>query len=648
MSYEEALRRIEEAAETGEPKLNLMYYGLRMLPPQVCQLTKLTNLWLKGNKLTSLPLKIFQLKNLKSLDLRDNQLTMLPSKIVQLPKLTHLYLDNNPLISPSPEIAEQGIDAIREYFAALEGEERLLNEVKIILVGDGASGKTSLSRCFMGGRFNPTEETTHGIRLKNWQVEAPDRQLRCNLWDFGGQEIMHATHQFFLSRRSLYVLVLDGRRDERPEYWLRLIETFGGDSPILVVLNKYDTNPGFNLNRPELERKFPGIRGFWRTSCATGQYIDNFKEALVRELAMVPLIKTRWANSWFAVKQFLENLEDPCISYRRFEHICTDAGVIKKSSRDVLLEFLHDLGIVIHFKEFELEDAHVLDPEWVTEAVYKIINDPLISEQKGELNRSDLREILQRRKNDRYVYEWKDYIYLLGLMKKFELCYELDDERVLIPQLLNVPEPEFAFAEDNALRFLLRYEDFLPPAVMPSFIVRRHREIKGDLRWRTGVVLENPLLEAIAVVRADNETRRIHITVGGIQRKAYLSVIMLSLREINADFRKLKVSERVPMPDDPERTADFETLLNYAEQGIKKYIPEGSKKAYSVRKLLDTVDEEKMLRLLADLPGDLPDQQSFAEELDRTIEIKPGMFGINVDIKELTKTAWKRYRAWRG
>ncbi|MCI5183947.1 MAG: hypothetical protein D3921_15755, partial [Candidatus Electrothrix sp. AW1] len=52
-------------------------------------------------------------------------------------------------------------------------------------------------------------------------------------------EIMHATHQFFLSHRSLYVLVLDVRRDERPEHWLRYIETFGGDSPVLVVLNKY-------------------------------------------------------------------------------------------------------------------------------------------------------------------------------------------------------------------------------------------------------------------------------------------------------------------------------------------------------------------------------------------------------------------------
>ena len=32
---------------------------------------------------------------------------------------------------------------------------------------------------------------------------------------------MHATHQFFLSKRSLYILVLDGRKEEDAEYWLR-------------------------------------------------------------------------------------------------------------------------------------------------------------------------------------------------------------------------------------------------------------------------------------------------------------------------------------------------------------------------------------------------------------------------------------------
>jgi internalin A len=48
---------------------------------------------------------------------------------------------------------------------------------------------------------------------------------------------MHATHQFFLTTRSLYLLVLNGRqgREEADaEYWLNLIATFGGDSPVIA------------------------------------------------------------------------------------------------------------------------------------------------------------------------------------------------------------------------------------------------------------------------------------------------------------------------------------------------------------------------------------------------------------------------------
>ncbi|MCI5142954.1 MAG: hypothetical protein D3909_14740, partial [Candidatus Electrothrix sp. ATG1] len=227
------------------------------LPPAIVQLTNLIRLEFSDNKLTELPPEVSQLTNLAELYIHGNQLTHMPPQITHLPKLKTLWLFDNPLTSPPYELAVQGIEAIREYFASAEEGTRTVSEVKVILVGEGASGKTSLTRCLRDERFNQHEETTHGIRIKNWKLKTGDQGLRCNLWDFGGQEIMHATHQFFLSRRSLYVLVLDGRRDERPEYWLRYIESFGGGSPVLIVLNKYDTNPGFDLNRPFLKKKYP-------------------------------------------------------------------------------------------------------------------------------------------------------------------------------------------------------------------------------------------------------------------------------------------------------------------------------------------------------------------------------------------------------
>ncbi len=89
-------------------------------------------------------------------------------------------------------------------------------------MGDGTAGKTSLVKQMRGRNFDKSESQTHGINIDSWEVYQDDTKIKVRLWDFGGQEIMHATHQFFLSKRSLYILVLDGRKDEKTEYGLKL------------------------------------------------------------------------------------------------------------------------------------------------------------------------------------------------------------------------------------------------------------------------------------------------------------------------------------------------------------------------------------------------------------------------------------------
>jgi hypothetical protein len=70
------------------------------------------------------------------------------------------------------------------------------------------------------------------------------RTFRLNVWDFGGQEIYLATHQFFLTHRSLYVLVDDTRTNDKSvsdpgfKKWLELIDVFSGHSPVLIFQNE--------------------------------------------------------------------------------------------------------------------------------------------------------------------------------------------------------------------------------------------------------------------------------------------------------------------------------------------------------------------------------------------------------------------------
>ena len=111
-----------------------------------------------------------------------------------------------------------------------EKERQTLNEGKLILVGRGEVGKTSLvKRLVFSTRFNSKEGMTKGIDILRWSVPCDSEEVQLNIWDFGGQEIMRATHQFFLTEQSLYLLVLNGRggsADEDAEQWLKHIETF--------------------------------------------------------------------------------------------------------------------------------------------------------------------------------------------------------------------------------------------------------------------------------------------------------------------------------------------------------------------------------------------------------------------------------------
>jgi small GTP-binding protein len=604
MEKDEVLRVIEEAARNEQDVLDISGNQVTSLPAEIVELKNLTALNLSGNQLASLPAEIVELKNLTFLDISGNQLASLPAEIVELKNLTKLDLSENPLESPPPEIAERGIEAIRSYFKSLETERRALNEVKVLLVGDGGAGKTSLVKQVLGEEFDKHEPQTHGINIRNRKV----KDILVHFWDFGGQEIMHATHQFFLSKRSLYILVLDGRRDEKTEYWLKHIESFGGNSPILVVLNKIDENPGFEVNRKFLQEKYKGIKGFYRISCAKKEGIDVITDALSKALANVDLIETTWAISWFNVKTQLEVMTENFISIDVYKEMCTNENITEETSQDTLLDFLNDLGVILHFKDIDLLDTNVLEPKWVTNAVYRIINskelaecngllkldllDRILPQKKEKGKQSFLDNILKHEKEIEFYYPRKKYSFIIYLMKKFELCYEIDKETVLLPDLLEVPEPEFDFDYDAALKFVIDY-DFLPKSVMPRFIVKMHKDIASELRWRTGVVLEDKAFHCTAVIKADERDEKIYIYVDGEQKRDYFSAIRKTFRDINASFEKLEAKELVPLQDNVEITIEYDELIGYELEGRDEYFIGKLRKGYSVKELLNGIEKEE-------------------------------------------------------
>lgn len=560
-------------------------------------LKKLSRLNLAQNNISDIS-AIKDLKHLIQLDLRDNKISELTTDYLnwdleikwKFDNLYGIFLEGNPIERPPVEIIKQGTASITAYFKSLKGEEKkALNEVKVLLVGDGGAGKTSLVKLLLGETFDRNESQTHGINIKHCNVKRGKDKIMVNIWDFGGQEVMHATHQFFLSKRSLYILVLDSRKDDKTENWLKHIQSFGGDSPILVVINKIDENPGFDVNRRFLQEKYESIKGFYRLSCATGEGVKAFSKHFIDELLKVDLLHTTWPENWFNIKTKLSNMTKSYISYHEYKTLCETEHEYDDIAMSTLLGVLNILGVVLHFKDFRLQQTSVLNPEWVTTAVYKIINNKEIADAGGLLKLRFLDDILKREKDSDFSYPSDIQRYIIDLMEKFELCFSVDKETILIPDLLEVQEPFFEFDYDTSLKFFLDY-DFLPRSVMPRFIVKMSKDIKEDLNWRTGVVLEDKSDECTAVVKVDYESKRIYIYVQGDLKRDYFSNIRKVLRDINKSFERLEVVEKIPLPENEQKTVKYSELIGLKRMGIKEYVKGELEKTFSVDQLLDGIE----------------------------------------------------------
>ncbi|MBF0466451.1 MAG: TIR domain-containing protein [Nitrospirae bacterium] len=561
-----------------------------------------TYLDLSNRGLTTLPPDIGNLNNLQTLDIYNNQLTALPHEIGKLNKLTDFFVSDNPLKTPPIEIASKGIHAIREYFELLNKKTTVITklyEAKLIIVGQGGVGKTSILRRLTDNSFSDTQKSTEGIEIKKLKIsQNGGNEITLNVWDFGGQEIYHATHQFFLTKRSVYMLVWDARQEAvfgRIEDWLNVIKAFGEDSPIILVLNKCDTYIE-EINFKDLKTKFPNIMGFLKVSSKTPRKgpdsFSKLKNVIGDVAAKLPLMGTEWFSSWRKVREVLEDDTRNYIDYSEFNKLCKKHK-ITESEESLLAEYLHDLGVFLHFKDdVILRNTLIIKPAWGTHAVYKVVASKKL--KQGVLCEDDLPEIWK----DMDGYPASQYPTLLRLMRKFELSFAMGDtNNYIIPSVL--PREPIDVDDDftTCTHVLYQYE-FLPKNVMPHFIVRVHDLIKRDNDkyqcWREGVILskETETEKTSAYIKADESKRLIDITVTGESKREFLWLIRQHFDTINDKIKKLKVDLLIPCTctGNCPSVYKYENVRKFEIEGKSEFSCMESTKAVSVKELLNGIE----------------------------------------------------------
>lgn len=563
-------------------ELTLDHNDISALPSGIGNLCNLRDLDLHENQLSELPPEIGRLAKLQKLALSGNQLRALPPKMRDLTNLTWVNLGGNPLKELPPEILakhDQPFVILTYYFEHAGKAVRPLNEAKMVLVGQPAVGKSSLVDRLVHDTHDPQKRTTEGIDIVEWELPTSEDEIRLNVWDFGGQEIMHATHQFFLTKRTLYLLVLDCRLDEpqnRIEYWLKIIHSFAGDSPVIIVGNKCDQKD-LDIDEVGLRKKHPSIRAICRTACPdTALGIDDLKAAIREQIESLPHVRAEFRTTWFAVKERLERMARNYITCEEYTQICQEEAVTDEPSQTTLIGFLNDLGIALHYGDHPLlEDKNILNPEWVTRGVYAILTARELKNNKGVLFRTMLPSLLQAVEGFRYPKGTDRF--LTGMMEKFELCFSFEGsnyQRFLVPDVL--PKTELETGDwDGALTFKYHY-DVLPHSVFSRLMVRMHPYIVPDGCWRTGVLLADDRNEAL--VKADLEDNKITIAVRDqlTTRRDFLSQIRGHLESIHASIVGIRAVGKIPIPGHPGvPPLNLDFALNLEADGEIRYKVEG-------------------------------------------------------------------------
>jgi internalin A len=588
-SYQEPgpLTQLPDWIADGLPSLRVLELGgqrLESLPPRLPM--RLRRLYLHGNRLATVPQAILDLPSLEALDLRGNELEALPAEIRYLDNLTYLGLADNPLPIPPEVLAEPTRPAaIIEFVARIRGAIKRLDQAKLLVVGEGSVGKTSLIKRLVHDEFSIQEGKTEGIERTRWALDVDGDPILLNVWDFGGQEIMHATHQFFLTKRSLYVLVIDARQGEeqnRIEYWLKLIQSFSDASPVVIVTNKCEQSP-LDMDTRGLRKKYPNIVAILPTSCKTGEGIDEVRDVLAASIERMPHVRDLLPASFFDVKRDLEEMDVDYVPYASYEELCRGHGIEMKEEQELLVGFLHDLGTVLCFREDpRLSDTNILNPEWVTAGVYRLLNSHLAGQRKGLLSWDDVDAILS---TSDYPPERRAFI--VDMMKRFELCYE-SEGTFLVPDLLTKEEPDTG-SWDGAVKFEVKY-DVLPSSVISRLIVRMNQRISKGTLWRTGLVVAMDRNRGL--IKGDREDAVVEISITGptAARRGLLTAIRGELRAIEATIPGLVSEERVPVPGHPGIWVPYRHLLDLEAAGREVVVPQGLVEDFGIRNLLAGVE----------------------------------------------------------
>ncbi len=642
--------------------LSLSRNQITEIPESIGQLTNLTNLSLFRNQITEIPESIDQLTNLTNLSLFSNQITEIPESIGQLTNLTNLSLDNH-LLNPVLQSAYSG--GIEELFAYLKSiqssqEVETLYEAKLVLIGEGNVGKTTLLKALTGNAPQAGEQTTHGISIDIQALSLPhpdqaDTQLKFNAWDFGGQEVYRVTHQFFFSKRAVFLLLWEPRRGVQQcqvEDWLNMLRLRVGEAARVIIVSTHcKTGERIaRIDKPVLKQEYGDmIVDFLEVDSLiddpdTGDKfgIAALKQQIANTAKTFGQMGAKLNRAWRESRDELLEMDKPRITYTDFAAVCERRGLSTIATR-TLADLMHDLGYIVYYGDDEaLQDDVVLQPEWLTKAIGFVLEDRTTQAMDGILPDSRLKEVLfDHPFANEPRYSPEVYPFFLRLMEKYDVSYRLEDGTAsLVSQHVPQVRPRLPWlpdedpAPDRRRLAMVCVMEESPPGLIPWMIVRTHEYIykrhendgkEHRLHWQKGMFLRNNRHGEAMVELRDRE---LHLYTEAVWPEYFTNVLQQTLHTLITDTwpgLEGRYYFAVPCPTEADNRAcmgrfEISALRQFLEEGDTHYRCQFCRTRHEIVELLFGFDEDNPREQLSRIETKL--DRGFAEIKDNLDELE--------------------------
>ncbi|KAJ2735820.1 Vacuolar protein sorting-associated protein 21 [Coemansia sp. BCRC 34962] len=117
-------------------------------------------------------------------------------------------------------------------------------QIKVVLLGEAAVGKSSLVLRFVNDEFQENKEPTIGAAFLTQKVRLDDSVLKLDIWDTAGQERFHSLAPMYYRNAQAAVVVYDITRAsslDRAKSWIKELQRQANPNIVIALVgNKLD------------------------------------------------------------------------------------------------------------------------------------------------------------------------------------------------------------------------------------------------------------------------------------------------------------------------------------------------------------------------------------------------------------------------